>query len=73
MKKPTKKTRTVKARVVGAIPDVLGNQCVWRVRMVAPFLPFYLDGQMRFSDKKRADAMAEKWRAKQVTITIRSS
>jgi len=67
-KKP--KSRTVTAKVIGAIPHVMYNGVGWKVRMAAPYLPFYLDSSTAFTEKATADAFAEKLKMKKVQITI---
>lgn len=70
LKKQVKRTTT--ARVIGAVPfsTAYGSRVSWKVRMVATHFPFYIDANCGFADKKRADAEAEKWRKRKVTITI---
>ena len=63
-----KKSRTVTAKVLGAIPrwDIDG----WMVRLTAPYLPFCLDSSLTFPDRESAEAEAEKWRGRTIKITI---
>lgn len=69
-RKTKPKTRTVTARVVGAVPHDGYSGALWRVRLTAPFLPFYLDGKMNYPHKADADKEAEKWRRRKITITF---
>lgn len=54
------------AKVIGAIP-VNG---LWRVRLKAPYVPFYLDSSDAFVTRRDAEAEAEKWRKRKVVIEV---
>jgi hypothetical protein len=65
------KTRTVTARVVGPIPTLATRDgFAWKLRLAAPYLPFYLDSSQSYLSLERAEADAEKWRKRKITITI---
>jgi hypothetical protein len=61
------KTRTSKAKVIGAVPRSNG---FWFVRLKVPHLPFYLDSSMTYGTLEEAEAEAEKWRKRKVRVTV---
>lgn len=63
-------TRTVTATVVGAIPHAGYNEVLWKVRLKAPYLPFYLDSSHCYRDVEKAKAEAEKWKGRKVVVTV---
>lgn len=65
------KSKTVAATVVGPIPHHgFGDRVLWKVRLKAPRFPFYIDSSMCYQKKAQADAVAEKWRKRKITISI---
>ncbi len=66
--KAKKTTRLTFAGVVGAVPEAYGPNALWKVRLVAPFFPFFLDSRMKYLTKKEADGVADMWRKRKVTI-----
>ena len=68
MKKKT--TRRAIVKVIGPVPFQDGVILYWKVRLVAPYLPFYLDSQMRFSSLSRADEFAKRWKRRKIVLAI---
>lgn len=68
--KPKTKTRRVLARVIGPIPAPGYRDVLWRVRLVAPYFPFFLDSSVRYQTLAKADEVAEKWRGRKIFITV---
>jgi hypothetical protein len=62
-------TRTTKVNKVLVILHAEGGTVYWRVRMIAPYLPFRIDSGF-FMEKEAAERTAAKWRKREVQITF---
>lgn len=45
----------------------------WKVRLIAPRFPFYIDSQVGYVDKADADKQAEKWKGRKISVTVGQS
>jgi hypothetical protein len=67
--KKTTSKKVVKVHGVILDPGYAGS-VHWRVRLIAPHFPFFIDSGTYFQRKEDAEAMAARWRKRKIVITI---
>lgn len=66
----TPKTKAVKSVDVFPIAGVGTTHVFWKVRMIVPGIPFFMDSTMVFSSRAAALAMAIRWCKVKVAVKV---